>query len=255
MTIRPKWDQMNFNGKSIMGIWNLDLAWKNTLQHYPCVDWWKTQDTVGQMIISLRNKSHISSSCVLWDQCQRPLDVPVMSFWWTCSMLVTCVVRVLLPILLKGVMSWIISLSDRYLRVNLCEFSFCARCPGLCICISEASWEGVVLMYWLHACSVGKLSGKRRSKFGPNDTQVKIKFVHITNKTTHVSHTAVLPHFFRCEHLDLEEADDDRSVHCLCHLDLEPLPRDKATWSRSTRRHLQSIIAFTTLAKRQSTST
>ena len=68
------------------------------------------------------------------------------------------------------------------------------------------------MMYWLHACSVGKLSGKRRSKFGPNDTQVKIKFVHITgaHKTTHVSHTAaVLPHFFRCEHLDLEEADDD----------------------------------------------
>ena len=85
----------------------------------------------------------------------------------------------------------------------------------------------MVLMYWLHACSVGKLSGKRRSKFGPNDTQVKIKFVHITNKTTHVSHKAVLPHFFRCEHLDLEEADDDRSVHC--HLDLEPLHGDKAT--------------------------
>ena len=141
MTIRPKWDQMNFNGKSIMGIWNLDLAWKNTLQHYPCVDWWKTQDTVGQMIISLRNKSHISSSCVLWDQCQRPLDVPVMRFWWTCSMLVTCVVRVLLPILRKGVMSWIISLSDRYLRVNLCEFSFCARCPGLCIC-EAGEWDG-----------------------------------------------------------------------------------------------------------------
>ena len=149
MTIRPKWDQMNFNGKSIMGIWNLDLAWKNTLQHYPCVDWWKTQDTVGQMIISLRNKSHISSSCVLWDQCQRPLDVPVMRFWWTCSMLVTCVVRVLSPILRKGVMSWIISLSDRYLRVNLCEFSFCARCPGLCICISQASWVG---WFWCTGC-------------------------------------------------------------------------------------------------------
>ena len=149
MTIRPKWDQMNFNGKSIMGIWNLDLAWKNTLQHYPCVDWWKTQDTVGQMIISLRNKSHISSSCVLWDQCQRPLDVPVMSFWWTCSMLVTSVVRVLLLILRKGVMSWIISLSDRYLRVNLCEFSFCARCPGLCICICEASWVG---WFWCTGC-------------------------------------------------------------------------------------------------------
>ena len=143
----PKWDQMNFNGKSI-GNWE-PWSWNNTLLHNSRDDKLTNWENIswralfGGKAISFSKKTISEGS---WCPCDELLMYNLQACNLCClssvAPVISFVLDVILCLLCKMHFLW--------------DFILCKMSWSVCSKSKQSPDGGRVLMYWLHAANVGK---------------------------------------------------------------------------------------------------